>query len=120
MSSWLAKLLLASDGSTKLLIDGPDGDLLKARMPNPNHPRALLTLLEGAALWTGAPLCAAISAEGRLDPSRAVALFGGDWPGDSALVRFVAAVPRARARRSRIAGVGDFRQLHLLVPEAIR
>ncbi len=117
MSSWLARLLLAPDGSTKLLIDGPDGDLLKARMPCPNHPRALLTLLEGAALWTGAPMCAAISAERRLHPSRAAALFGSDWPGDSALVRFVAAVPRARAHRTRISGVGDFRQLHLLAPE---
>lgn len=120
MSNWLAKLLLSRDGTTKVLIDGPDGDLLKARMPAPNHPRALLTLLEGAALWTGEPLCAAICAERRLDPSLAVALFGGDCPADSALVRFVAAEPRARPRRTRIAGVGDFRQLYLLEPEGGR
>jgi hypothetical protein len=117
MSSWLAKLLLAPDGSTRLLIEGPEGDQLKARMPRPNHPRALLTTLEGAALWAGTPLCAAISAEGRFDPSLADVLFGAEWPAESALVRFVAAVPRARGRRTRISGVGDFRQLHLLVPE---
>jgi hypothetical protein len=117
MSSWLAKLLLAPDGSSKLLIEGPDGDLLKARMPRPNHPRALLTTLEGVALWTGSPLCAAISADGRCNPMHAAALFGADWPAESALVRFVAAVPRARGRRTRIPGVGEFRQLHLLVPE---
>lgn len=117
MPNWLAKLLIAPDGSTKLLIEGPDGDLLKARMPRPHHPRALLTTLEGVALWAGNPLCAAISAEGRFDPSHAAALFGGEWPGESALVRFVAAVPRARGRRKHIAGVGDFGQLHLLVPE---
>lgn len=117
MSNWLAKLLLTRDGSSRLLIEGPEGELLKARMPRPNHPRALLTTLEGAALWAGTPLCAAISAEGPFDPSLADALFGVDWPVDSALVRFVAAVPRARGRRRRISGVGDFRQLNLLVPE---
>lgn len=117
MPDWLAKLLLSKDGITKLKIENPDGDLLKARLPRPNHPRALLTLLEGAALWTGHPLCAAISVEGRPDPTFVADLFGGDWPGGSALVRFVAAVPRERVHRTRLAGVGDFRQLDLLVPE---
>lgn len=117
MSSWIPKLLLARDGSTRLLVEGPEGDLLKARLPRPNHPRALLTTLEGVALWAGTPLCTAISVEGRFDPSRADALFGAEWPAESALVRFVAAVPRVRTRRTRISGVGDFAQLHLLVPE---
>lgn len=120
MTDWLAKLLLTQDGLTRLLIENPEGDLLKARLPRPRHPRALLTLLEGAALWTGDPLCAAISVEGRPDPAFVADLFGEDWPGDSALVRFVAAVPRARARRPKLRGVGDFHQLDLLVPEVRR
>jgi hypothetical protein len=116
MSSWLPKLLLKSDGSTRLLIEGPDGDVLKARLPRPSHPRALLTMLEGAALWAGTPLSAAISAEGRPAHTSVEALFGGEWPAESALVHFVAGEPRSR-RRTRIHGVGDFRQVHLLVPE---
>lgn len=120
MSSWLAKLLVTPKGDAKLLIEGPEGDALKARFPIPNHPRALLTLLEGAALWTGSPLCTAISVDRRLDPMSAAALFGGEWPVESALVRFVYAAPRAKPRRGHIAGVGDFRQLHLLVPEDVR
>jgi hypothetical protein len=114
MSNWIAKLHMNAE-HTKLLIESPNGDLLKARLPRPRHPRALLTLLEGTALWAGTPLCAVTSAEGPLDPGHAATLFG-DGAIDSALVRFVAAVPRARARRTRIAGVGDFRQLHLLDP----
>jgi hypothetical protein len=117
---WLAKLILTKDGVTRLKIENPDSDLLKARLPRPKHPRALLTLLEGAALWTGNPLCAAISVEGRPDPAFVADLFGGVWPGDSALVRYVNAVPRERVRRTRISGIGDFRQLDLLVPEEIR
>ena len=120
MPDWVAKLLLTKDGVTKLKIENPEGDLLKARFPRPKHPRALLTLLEGAALWTGHPLCAAISVAGRPDPSFVADLFGGDFPGDSALVRFVAAVPSGRVRHTRLTGVGDFRQLDLLVPEEIR
>ena len=120
MPDWLAKVLLTKDGFTKLWIENPEGDLLKARLPRPKHPRALLTLLEGAALWTGSPLCAAISVEGRPDPTFVADLFGGDWPGDSALVRFVTAVRRDRVRRAQIAGIGDFRQLDLLVAEELR
>lgn len=115
MSTWIAKLHLNGE-HTKLLIESPDGDLLKARLPRPRHPRALLTLLEGTALWAGAPLCAVTSADVPLDPARVADLFG-DGAVDSALVRFVTVAPRARARRTRIAGIGDFRQLHLLDPE---
>lgn len=114
---WLAKLLVTKDEFIKLQIGTTEADLLKARLPRPRHPRALVTLLEGAALWKGSPVCAAISAERRADPAFVADLFGGDWPADSALVRFVAAVPRASSRRTRLAGVGDFRQLDLLVSD---
>jgi hypothetical protein len=40
-----------------LVVDPEQGDLLKARLPPvAQHPRALLTLLEGVALWQGQPL----------------------------------------------------------------
>jgi hypothetical protein len=39
-------------------------DVLKARLPAwPEHPRALLTLCEGLALWHGWPLRVAVSAD---------------------------------------------------------
>lgn len=38
----------------ELTLRGPDRDLLRAVLPRPlAHPRALVTLLEGLALWQG-------------------------------------------------------------------
>ena len=112
---WNTRLHLDAT-ALKLLIDDDHGDTLKARLPpRPHHPRALLTLLEGLALWSGQPLHAAISAATLHPPSSAAALFGDDLaPLDSALVRFDFVDPPERRRRRRISGVGDFRQLYLL------
>jgi len=102
--------------TTRVLITDPFGDdLLKARLSTePSHPRALLTLLEGASLWAGTPLCAAICAESSRARSLVGNLFGGEvWPPESALVRFDF-VERARRRRRRLRGLGDFRQLYLM------
>lgn len=110
MSTWNARLRLDSRDRSRILVTGTDGDLLKARLPLPEHPRALLTLLEGLALWSGMTLDAAISAGDRWDPSHADTLFGTGRL-DSALVRFRPTEPRGRHR---IAGLGDFRQLYLL------
>ena len=101
--------------STKLLVTDPDGnELLKAALPPmPNHPRALLTLLEGLALWAGQPLTAAISVGPALPRRVDAALFGGDLlPCDSALVRYE--VVEILRRRRTLSGVGDFRQLRLV------
>jgi hypothetical protein len=55
--------LRATDGAALLLVTSEAGDLLKARLPlSPGHPRALLTLLEGLALWRGQALRVAVSA----------------------------------------------------------
>ena len=99
----------------KLLITDPMGDdRLKAVLPaTPAHPRALLTLLEGLALWSGQPLTAAVAVADRSGLSPDDTLFGdGVWPTESALVRFEFA--EHGRRRRRIRGLGDFRQLHLL------
>ena len=63
MSLWPTTLRIGGK-ELKLLVTSPDGDdLLKARLPvRPPHPRALLTLLEGVALWSGEPVLAVISA----------------------------------------------------------
>lgn len=53
------------------------------------HPQALLSLLEGLALWSGAPLYAAISARGCADRLLDfVAVDEQGWPQESALVHF--------------------------------
>lgn len=101
--------------NTKLLMTDPDGnELLKAALPStPNHPRALLTLLEGLALWAGQPLTAAISAGPALPRHVDSALFGADlFPCDSVLVHYE--VVECRRRRQTLRGVGDFRQLRLV------
>ncbi len=101
---------------TKLLVTDQEGnELLKASLPTAaGHPRALLTVLEGLALWAGEPLTAVMCAGPALPKRVDEALFGvGLVPVDSALVRFEVVVP-ARGRRRTLSGVGDFRQLRRL------
>lgn len=102
--------------NTKFLVTDPDGhELVKAALPPiPQHPRALLTLVEGLALWAGYPLTAVISVGPTWPRHFDEALFGTPLvPSDSALVRFEVVAP-ARRRRRTLRGVGDFRQLRLL------
>ena len=97
----------------KLLVTGPEeDDLLKARLPiRPRHPRALLTLLEGLALWSGEPLYVVISAGKHRDDWLGSEQWGEElWPEESALVQFDLAAPLTRRRRM-LSGVGDFRDV---------
>lgn len=101
--------------AVRLLMTDPDrNEVLKAVLPPyPQHPRALLTLLEGLALWVAHPLTAVVSVAPSVDQRSVEALFGdGFLPLDSALVQFDTA--GAVKRRRTLAGVGDFRQLRLL------
>ncbi len=95
----------------KLLVTSPEGDdLIKARLPiRPPHPRALLTMLEGVALYSGEPMYAVISAGSDRDDGLDWEHWCDDlWPAESALVQFDFAPPARRARRQ-LRGVGDFR-----------
>jgi hypothetical protein len=98
---------------TQLLVSQPERDLLKARLDTtPQHPRALLTLLEGLSLWSGKPLCVALSVDDNCPHWQSSQLFGDEfWPVDSPLVQYDV-VPRVR-RRQKLSGLGDFRQLRL-------
>lgn len=114
MNPWNVTIRVHQD-RTMLLVADPLGDVLKAQLPTrPEHPRALVTLLEGLALWSGqTPLCAAISVVATAPPSAVMALFGGDvWPIESPLVRL--AFQDSPARRRRIRGIGDFRAVHCI------
>lgn len=100
MSRWTIRAQ-ASRELLRLRLRNCMGDeLLHAHLPlPPDHPRALLTLLEGLALWGGEPLCAVIDADGSADPSLAL---GVSWTPTSALVRFEFAPPRLGQRRLRL------------------
>lgn len=108
--TWTCKLAVTPN-EVQLLIQGDTRhDLLKARLPaRARHPRALLTMLEGLALWSGSPLCAVISADKSVQLGCALGLFG-DEPGQAAspLVRFE---PAVRASPKHLRGMGDFRAL---------
>jgi hypothetical protein len=63
MGTWTSSLRVSPREASLLIEDTERGDLLKARLPpSPRHPRALLTLLEGAALWCGQPMRVVLSA----------------------------------------------------------
>jgi hypothetical protein len=105
---WTGKLAM-TPRELRLLVESEDqGDLVKARLPaRPGHPRALLTMLEGLALWNGHRLRVVISADESAQVGCALGLFGDElWPMGSALVQFDPAVP---GRRRRLRGLGDFR-----------
>ena len=111
MALWSTTLRLGKD--LKLLVTSPEGDdLIKARLPlRPPHPRALLTLLEGIALFSGEPLYAVISAGEDRDAWLGSEQWCEDlWPAESPLVRFDFAIPPPRPRRT-LRGVGDFRDV---------
>ena len=112
---WKTRLQVVPSQAKLLITDPIQGDLVKARLPLcPRHPRALLTFLEGIALWQGRPLEVVLSAD---DPSRAwigSGLLGDElWPAASPLVHFEVAL---RGHRRRLVGLGDFRALRAEQP----
>jgi hypothetical protein len=124
MTLWSTTLSIGRQ-DVRLLVTGPTGDdLLKARLPiRSRHPRALLTLLEGVALWSGEPLYAVISAGKYREDWLGYEHWGDQlWPDESALVHFDLAIRQPRRRRT-LAGMGDFRDIrreHLLRSEGTR
>ena len=108
MSRWDGGLRIDHRGVRLLIADELGHDVLKAHLPlRCDHPRAMLTLLEGVALYSGSCLRVATSVAGSVGHSPASALLGGDlFPADSALVRLDFSFPTTRRRRIR--GLGDF------------
>jgi hypothetical protein len=114
MRPWKGAVRVTTREVRVLVMDPQRGDLLKARLPPAaQHPRALLTLLEGLALWRGEPLRVAVSATSADDGRPCFCgsgLFGDEmWPGESPLVRYE--VGGRDSRPHRLAGLGDFRPL---------
>jgi len=115
---WHCTLTVTTSAATILLQDN-NRDLLKAQLPaQPQHPRALLTLLEGLSLWRGQPLHVALSVAEHCHPGPCSMLFGDElWPAESVLVQFDIVHPE---RPARLAGVGDFHQIRKLARQVAR
>lgn len=97
---WRARLSVRGD-EMRLRVSGREGrGIVHARFTGyPDHPRALLTLLEGLALWRGGPLSVVIAAATPVSHSLGLGAFGGErWPTESALVRFEWQSDAARRR----------------------
>jgi hypothetical protein len=110
--SWTSTLQVTAC-DVKLLVTTRDwGDLVRARLPlRPSHPRALLTLLEGLALWRGDRMQVVLAADDHYPNGLSSDLFGDElWPAESPLVHFEVAHRGRRAPRLR--GNGDFRALY--------
>ena len=111
MAKWKAGLEVLPDAVRLLMTSAEGDDLVKAQPDYPDHPRALLTVLEGLALWCGEPLDVAIFAATGVSHSLGLGPFGDSdtWPTESALVHFEFVVPARGGRRIR--ALGDFERL---------
>jgi len=116
MATWKTILRVTPEAIQVLVSTQEGDDILKAHLTGyPGHPRALLTVLEGLALWSGESLCAAISADVPVSHSLGLGSFTDDpdhWPEPSPLVHFVFVV--SATGRRRIGGMGDFSKLRKL------
>jgi hypothetical protein len=112
-SSWRA-VIRVCEADLQLLVLDVEGDRLKARLPLCcAHPRALVTVLEGLAMWQGGKLDVVHFVDARATDCTDWAFSNADLRGNhSPLVAFST---RVHGRvKDRIRGVGDFRQLRLL------
>lgn len=118
MCPWKCVLQVGPKELRMLVTEPSSTDVLKARMSlAAQHPRALLTMLEGLALYNGHPLTAVISAAGSCVGWWAESVFGDElWPAESPLVQFVGA---SRVSRGRLRGLGDFRSLRCFEPQEV-
>lgn len=67
IGTWSARVRLRPV-RLELVVTDLERDLVRASLPTPQlHPRALVTVLEGLALWQGAALRTAVVADERAD-----------------------------------------------------
>jgi len=105
---------------TRLLMTQGPNDLCKAALPalQSSHPRAITTLLEGLSLLVGERLAVVLCVDDWSSSSRVPGLVDGLGYGEGSVYYDVAVAVREtrreRARRRRLEGIGDFRDLRQL------
>lgn len=98
---------------TKLLVTDRGDEVLKARLStHPCHPRALVTLCEGLALWHGTPLRVAVSAAGDAMDCFERIFYAGDLVEPQSPLVLLEAHLRGE-QRGDARGPGDFRGLRI-------
>ena len=101
MTKWTTQVHVLRETIRVRVRNSMGDELLKATLPrSTEHPRAVLTFLEGLALWAGEPLCIATSVDSSAGPSPDV---WDGWPFESALVRFEFTPLRGPVQRLRLA-----------------
>lgn len=119
MTPWKT-IMLVEPLALKLLVKDAQGqDLLKAQLPlPPAHPRAVVTLLEGLALWSRPPLSTVIAVDDAVTPGQGDAIFGEAlWPDFGPLVQLDLIDPERGTER--LTGVGDFGPLRRLLQRGV-
>lgn len=109
---WNISIRVSSQEVKVLVTDQTGDELLKARLPIfVSHPRALLTVLEGLALWSGGPLTA-VTSVAKSVPGGFVcdALSVDFWADHTPLIRFENV--QERKRWPQRIQMGDFRELY--------
>lgn len=87
--SWEANVEIGPEFVDVLVTEGVH-DVLSAKFfGDPIHPRALLFLLEGLALWSGQTLSVVIYAASPVHPRLGLGDEGDDWPRDTHLLHFL-------------------------------
>jgi hypothetical protein len=109
---WNITIRVSSSEVKVLVTDRTGNELLKGRLPIfVSHPRALLTVLEGLALWCGGPLTAVTSVAESVPTGFACDVLSVDfWADHTPLIRFEHV--QKRKRRPQRIEMGDFRELH--------
>ena len=111
--------LMASKGRLLMVGLGVEGEiLLKARLPMyPSHPRAAVSVLEGLALWSGRRLPVVVGVTASSGPCIEALLPDSlSWVSPLVDLHLVHHPPR-RVRKTRLDGLGDFREaLQLRLP----
>lgn len=114
---WMA--IMPGPEITRVLVqNGSEETLLKARLPHsPRHPRAVETLCEALALWSGKRICAALVADGPetfCDTKPWLDTFDVITRSPLFEIQFVSSIRPAR-ERDRLEGLGSFRDLRRLI-----
>jgi len=119
MCPWKCVLQVGPKELKSLVVEPSSADVLKARMSlSAQHPRALLTMLEGLALYSGQPLTAVGSVARACHGWWSTeSIFGDEWrPAEGRHGPFAAV---GRVSRRRLRGAGDCRALRSSEPKGV-